>query len=248
MIKNKIATALFGLGLSFSAIASTDLDEKFQSDDPVNGAGSALGVIERTIELEGKWGYIDGTNDSFIASGNGRFVIFARDDSLALIDVWQQKNLAFTEYEDAKETYPLDALGFVPEGNKAPGYHLKLGNGEVLGTIFGPAHSSFVRDYLSRQDWENLDFAINFYPLPTDQENWQKFWCATPSVQKGFITKELDQLPEPSRACDTRKGYEVSGSLTGIATVLGIKEVPFLIRHKDWKGGPGKVDLEGYVK
>lgn len=241
--------ALIALGgLISMSISATELPDQFKADDAISGSNKALGQIEKFVELRDKWIFVQGSKDTFLMTENGRFAITVEDGVLSLSDIWQQKALAFSELDKARFTFPMDSLGFMPGGSKAPGMHFVLGDGPVKATLFGDPLSEKMRSFVAGIDWSSAGFSVNYYPLPQSKESWLRFACANRAVQQAVVSGEKLELPDVGSSCDQREALRSAGSLAGIGKVLGVKSYPFAIRHSDWDGGPAKKRFVEYVK
>ena len=223
--------------LASSTAFGAGLLEQFQSDDPIDTANSELGAVEKVVELDTQWSFVKGSKDSFLMSRDGRFAITVESGVLSLSDIWQQKAIRFDELNAARFVIPLDGLGFLPDGKRAPLMHFRLGKGEVKATLFGDPFADAMKKFVRSVDWDNAGFSVNYYPLPQNETTWLQFACTNRSIQQALVEGEDLDIPKTS-LCDKKEALTQGGSLAAIAKFIGIKSFPFSVRHSDWKAGP----------
>lgn len=242
-----IRSLSFALLLASSTVFGSGIPEQFKSDDVIETANKALGVVEKVVELEAQWSFVKGSKDSFLMSRDGRFAITVEAGVLSLSDIWQQKAIRFDELNAARFVIPLEALGFLPDGKRAPLMHFRLGKGEVKATLFGDPFADAMKKFVRSVDWDNAGFSVNYYPLPQNEKSWLKFACTNRSIQQALIEGEELDIPETA-LCDKKQAMMQGGSLATVAKFVGIKSFPFSVRHSDWKAGPAPKNFVEHVE
>ena len=249
MIKSNLLKGFAcALMLSASAGHASNPFVQDKDQDVIKGAERQLGEIEFFVEMGEGWLFVQGENDGFLMTKNGRFAISVENSRLTLTDIWQMKEVPFKDFYTADTTYPLDALRMLPDQEKEPPIWFEFGSGPVIGTLFGIPGNEHVNAMMAQVDWDNADFSIRYYVVPhNDAKDWVRYVCSPESVQKALAAGESLALEDPKQGqCDTRKALEYAPKIAVMMHLMGVRGVPFVVRHSDWQGQALRTSLKEF--
>lgn len=92
--------------LAVSSFASSDFDSLVNK---TNNDIKKIGAIESMLPFDG-YVFIETTNESWITSRSGRFVIHSINSSLKVTDTIRKKKIKFSEIDASREIIPLDKM------------------------------------------------------------------------------------------------------------------------------------------
>lgn len=240
--------------LSLALIALTMLVSTtiVAEDNPLLRAETRLGKIKSYTPMGNDWMFVEGSRDNFLMTANGRFAITVEGGDMVLADIWQAKEIAFSEFEASKNIFPLNSLGFAPGKIRAPDNMVVFGKRgtELKAVIFAIPDDAHTAALLRSVNWDSANYHVAVYPLlqgPEAIDRWISFYCANATVQRAILLGERLDLPTPS-SCDQASARNSAMRMAAMTTLLGIKASPFVVRQADEAGQVRVDDLQRYLQ
>ncbi len=187
----------------------------------VSKASEKIGVIQSITKMN-DYIFIDAKNRSWIATGSGRIVIHAIDNSLKVTDTVRKKEIKFDEISESKKYFPLTNLGVSRNGPlKLPLFTSKR---PIKTLVITPKYLSMnrVKKYLKIN-------RNNIQVLILDKEFK---YCGLSTATDGITGLLSATLPVN---CNKSSYGQKQNNLQKIIKFSEMK-IPVLIDHKTWLG------------
>lgn len=225
MNKFLLVFALLFSGLSFAA------DDSIKQN--IDEAKAKLGEIKSMNEFKGNWLFIEGTEDSFMLTKNGRFSIAAVDDEFVFTDLWQGEKINYSEFLKRRDSFPIVFISH--KVGASPFMLRKKEDQRINYSVFLIAGQEFSVKFFKENAEQLAELGTHLYITPGESlEHYYSIMCSSARWQLELLKGE-DVKPS-IKDCDKNLANDRGTKNLTIIEMLGITNAPFIIRHSDWAG------------
>jgi hypothetical protein len=163
-------------------------------------------------------------DDTFLITGNGRFVI--KMD--VMLDIWKSNRIK--KYSDLGDVdhVTLEEMRL----NLGITGRFSYGKGKKLASIFVDPSDTVTKRLFTGLEVLEDEYVFRIFPVPSSLKNSSRlagqFWCAVPfSEMFDFVLNgDFNQLPNPDAGCDVKPMQ----ANIALASTLHIPKLPYIIR------------------